>query len=193
MSKEIGKTERPSQDRIVKLFKEELGYTYLGDWQEETRTLPIEEDRLFRFLTDKQGYSNILAKKAIEKLVLTASDLSEGLYTTNKKIYRLLRYGVTVKEELGQLNETVWLIDWSNPSANDFAIAEEVTVRGKNTKRPDVVIYLNGIALGVLELKRSKVGIEQGIRQNLDNQKPEFIQKFFTTCLLYTSPSPRDS
>ncbi len=181
MSKEIGKTERPSQDRIVKLFKEELGYTYLGDWQEETRTLPIEEDRLFRFLTDKQGYSNILAKKAIEKLVLTASDLSEGLYTTNKKIYRLLRYGVTVKEELGQLNETVWLIDWSNPSANDFAIAEEVTVRGKNTKRPDVVIYLNGIALGVLELKRSKVGIEQGIRQNLDNQKPEFIQKFFTT------------
>lgn len=177
----IGKNERSSQNRIVQLFREELGYTYLGDWQEESRTLPIEKDRLFQFLTNKQGYSAVLANKAIEKLELTASDLSEGLYSCNKKVYRLLRYGVTVKEELGKLNETVWLIDWSNPSANDFAIAEEVTVKGKNTKRPDIVIYLNGIALGVLELKRSKVGIEQGIRQNLDNQKPEFIQKFYTT------------
>jgi type I restriction enzyme, R subunit len=43
---------------------------------------------------------------------------------------------------------------------------------------------VNGIALGVIELKRSKVGVEEGIRQNLDNQKPEFIQKFFTTMQL---------
>ena len=47
-----------------------------------------------------------------------------------------------------------------------------------------MVIYVNGIALGVIELKRSKVGVEQGIRQNLDNQKEEFIPKFFTTMQL---------
>lgn len=51
------------------------------------------------------------------------------------------------------------------------AIAEEVTVAGENTKRPDLVLYVNGIALGVIELKRSTVSIGEGIRQNLDSQK----------------------
>ncbi|WVM90874.1 type I restriction endonuclease [Halopseudomonas pachastrellae] len=64
-------------------------------------------------------------------------------------------------------------------------MAEEVTVKGAdakaNTKRPDIVLYVNGIALGVLELKRSKVAVNEGIRQNLDNQKAEFIQPFFST------------
>jgi len=48
-------------------------------------------------------------------------------------------------------------------------------------KRPDIVIYVNGIALGVIELKRSTVSISEGIRQNLDNQKHIFIKPFFTT------------
>jgi type I restriction enzyme R subunit len=75
----------------------------------------------------------------------------------------------------------VWLIDWKNPLNNDFAIAEEVTIKGQHKKRPDIVIYVNGIALGVLELKRSTVSISEGIRQNLDNQKHIFIKPFFAT------------
>ncbi len=46
------------------------------------------------------------------------------------------------------------------------------------------MLYVNGIALGVLELKRSTVSVAEGIRQNLDNQKPEFIRPFFTTVQL---------
>ena len=180
MSKNIGKPERVTQNRIVKLFHDVMGYTYLGDWQDEVRTSPIEENRLRHFLTEEQGYSEVIANKAIDKLLQASADLSDGLYAANKKVYKLLRYGVTVQEDIGELKETVWLINWTEKQKNDFAIAEEVTVKGKNTKRPDIVIYVNGIALGVLELKRSKVGIEQGIRQNLDNQKPEFIERFFT-------------
>ncbi|MDF1866361.1 MAG: HsdR family type I site-specific deoxyribonuclease [Saprospiraceae bacterium] len=176
----IGKPERVSQNRIIQLFQRELGYTYLGDWEEEVRTQPIEETILKNYLLDK-GYSSKQAKKAVDKLVKAAINLSSGLYEANKEVYHLLRYGVTVKEELGQPKETVWLIDWKDVKSNQFAVAEEVTVQGKHTKRPDVVIYVNGIALGVIELKRSKVGVEQGIRQNLDNQKVEFIPKFFTT------------
>jgi len=179
----IGKSERASQNRVVQLFQKELGYQYLGDWEKEVRRLPIEEPLLKQYLLGK-GYTNILAQKAVDKLVKAASNLANGLYAANKEVYRLLRYGVTVREELGQAKETVWLIDWKNPQDNNFAIAEEVTVQGKHIKRPDIVIYLNGIALGVIELKRSKVGIEQGIRQNLDNQKPEFIENFFTTMQL---------
>jgi len=176
----VGKSERVSQNRVIELFQTKLGYTYLGDWEDEVRTHPIEEDILRSYLLEK-GYSIIQAQKAIDRLVKAATNLSKGLYEANKEVYHLLRYGVTVREELGQPKETVWLLDWKNPESNKFGVAEEVTVQGKYSKRPDVVIYVNGIALGVLELKRSKIGVEQGIRQNLDNQKDIFIPKFFTT------------
>ncbi|MCG2738435.1 MAG: HsdR family type I site-specific deoxyribonuclease [Candidatus Methanoperedenaceae archaeon] len=102
----------------------------------------------------------------------------------NKDVYTMLRYGVKVKEEVGENTRTVWLIDWKNPKNNYFAIAEEVTVRGENKKRPDVVLYINGIALGALELKRSTISVSEGIRQNLDNQKQVFIRPFFSTVQL---------
>lgn len=179
----IGKPERESQNRIIQLFQNELEYQYLGNWQEEERILPLEEDLLHNYLIGK-SYSENLVSKAISKLHAAASNISQGLYEANKEVYKLLRYGVPVREELGNPKETVWLIDWVNPEENDFAIAEEVTVKGKYDKRPDVVIYVNGIALGVLELKSSRKGLEFGIRQNLDNQKNEFIPKFFTSMQL---------
>ncbi|QXP57151.1 HsdR family type I site-specific deoxyribonuclease [Cellulophaga sp. HaHa_2_95] len=183
-SNHIGKSERDSQNRIIKLFQNELHYTYLGDWEEQERIQPIEEQLLFDYLIKDGKYSRTLAQKAIDKLVKTATSLSDDLYETNKEVYKLLRYGITVREELGQPKETIWIIDWKNPYNNDFAVAEEVTVKGKHTKRPDVVLFVNGIAVGIIELKRSKVGVSEGIRQNLDNQKPEFIQKYFTTMQL---------
>jgi type I restriction enzyme R subunit len=100
-------------------------------------------------------------------------------------VYDLLRYGVRVKPEAGENTETVWLIDWDKPERNHFAIAEEVTIPAADSKghpkRPDIVLYVNGIALGVLELKRSIVSVAEGIRQNLDNQKKVFIEHFFST------------
>ena len=81
---------------------------------------------------------------------------ARSLYDANREVYGLLRYGVKVKAGVGEQPRTVWLIDWEDPEKNDFAIAEEVTVHGELTKRPDIVLYVNGIALGVLELKRSR-------------------------------------
>ncbi|WP_278035176.1 type I restriction endonuclease subunit R [Flavobacterium nitratireducens] len=179
----IGKSERTSQNRVLELFQNELGYNYLGDWHEEIRTIPVEETLLKKYLLSR-GYSETLSQKAVDELVKSATNLSNGLYASNKEVYSLLRYGVTVRDELGSPKETVWLIDWNNFENNDFGVAEEVTVAGRYNKRPDIVIYVNGIALGILELKRSKVSVEEGIRQNLDNQKPEFIQNFFTTIQL---------
>lgn len=180
-STNIGKSERITQNRIIQLFQNELHYDYLGNWEEEMRTQPIEEALLLRFLTQTQGYSDTLARKAIDKLVNSAGNIHNGLYEANKQTYHMFRYGISITEEVGQLSERVWFINWSQPEKNHFAIAEEVTVKGKFDKRPDIVLYVNGIALGVLELKRSKVGVTEGIRQNLDNQKPEFIQNFFST------------
>ena len=182
MSK-VGQKEKETQSRVVKLFKDkdQLNYAYLGNWQDREDNSNIEEKYLRSFLKDKQGYSDTLITKALYELNKTAGDQSKSLYDINKEVYSLLRYGVKVKEDVGDNKQTVWLIDWKEPLRNDFAIAEEVTVKGEHDKRPDIVLYVNGIALGVLELKRSTISVSEGIRQNLDNQKQTFIKQFFAT------------
>lgn len=86
-----------------------------------------------------------------------------------------------MKSEVGKLSETVQLINWAEPERNDFAVAEEVTLRGNHERRPDILFYVNGIAVGVLELKSSRASIGDGIRQSLSNQRPEFNEWFFST------------
>lgn len=176
-----GERERLTQNRIVQLFQQQLNYRYLGDWYHRPNNSNIETDLLTAFLCDKQGYSDRLITKALYELNKVAGDQSKSLYDINKEVYSLLRYGIKVKEEVGENTQTVWLIDWEEPLENDFAIAQEVTVKGENNKRPDIVLYVNGIAIGVLELKRSTVSVSEGIRQNLSNQNSKFIKSFFTT------------
>ncbi|MDD9316200.1 type I restriction endonuclease subunit R [Acinetobacter lactucae] len=180
---DIGQVERITQNRIVRLFKNDLGYRYLGNLQ-DLKNKNIREQDLKAWLK-KRGISDGLIQKTFRKLD-SASALGEGrkLYYANKDVYELLRYGIKDKDGQGEQKQTVWLIDWQNPEANDFAVAEEVSVQGENKKRPDVVLYINGIALGVIELKRSTVSLTEGIRQNLDNQKKDFIRDFFTTMQL---------
>lgn len=188
----VGQIERRTQKRVVDLFRNALGYDYLGNWIDRADKIGrpnrnIEDEYLRPFL-ERQGYPPELITRAIQQLTKVASDQSRSLYDTNRAVYDLLRYGVKVKADVGDQTRTVWLIDWAKPEANHFAIAEEVAVKPAGDKsfgkRPDVVIYVNGIALGVLELKRSTVSVSQGIRQSLDNQKPVFIQPFFTTMQL---------
>lgn len=180
---EIGQKERATQKRVIALFTKELGYRYLGNWEDRENNSNIEEKILRGFLAMK-GYNQNLISKALYEFSKVAGDQSKSLYDVNKEVYTMLRYGVNVQPETGQNKETVWLIDWQNPLENDFAIAEEVTIKGFHKKRPDLVLYVNGIALGVLELKRSTVSISEGIRQNNDNQKHIFIKPFFSTIQL---------
>jgi type I restriction enzyme R subunit len=93
----------------------------------------------------------------------------------------MIRHGLKLSEGPGQQPINVFPIDWKEPENNQFAIAEEVTVSGAKVKRPDIVIYVNGIALGVIELKRSKVSVSKGIQQNIGNQDSRFIRDFFST------------
>jgi len=175
----IGQRERLTQNRVVALFQDELKYRYLGNWEERDNNSNVEEEILTGWLSGR--YNKNLVNKAIYEFTKAAANQSKSLYDVNKDVYSMLRYGVPVQPEIGQNKITVWLIDWQNPLANDFAIAEEVTIRGIHKKRPDIVLYVNGIALGVLELKRSTVSISEGIRQNEDNQKHIFIKPFFNT------------
>jgi type I restriction enzyme R subunit len=184
----VGQREKITQERVVNLFQKMLGYDYLGDWTDRPDNRNIEPELLRDFLKKTKKYDDTLINRALYIVEKTAGDTSRSLYDRNKEVYSFLRYGVKVKPEVGENTKTVWLIDWKNPLKNDFAIAEEVTVLGVDAKahdkRPDVVLYVNGIALGVLELKRSTVSVAEGIRQNLDNQKKVFIEHFFSAMQL---------
>ena len=180
----VNQRERITQHRVVQFFQNKLGYRYLGNWQSRADNKSIERDILEQWLKNR-GVSAPLIARAISS-VEKAAALGSGikLYDANKEVYSLLRYGVKEKEGSGEHTKSIWLIDWDNPEANDFAIAEEVSIKGEHKKRPDIVLYVNGIALGVLELKRSTISISEGIRQNLDNQSKDFIRNFFTTIQL---------
>jgi type I restriction enzyme, R subunit len=192
----VGQIERQTQARVVKLFRDTLGYDYLGDWSERAGNACIETDRLAAWLR-KQGVDETLLARVLHQLSKAAGDTSKSLYDRNREVYDLLRYGVKVKPDVGENTQTVWLIDWKHPEKNHFVIAEEVTVAGADsgahTKRPDVVLYVNGIALGVLELKRSTVSVGAGIRQNIDNQRKDSSSRFSPRCSSsWRGTTPRD-
>lgn len=179
----VGQKERATQNRVVTLFRDRLGYEYGGNLEDQDNT--NVDEALLRQNLLARGIDEELVNRAIQQL-LTAASLGSGqsLYNANRKVYDLLRYGVKVKRDVGEHFETVWLIDWSNPDANHFVVAEEVSIKGEHNKRPDIVLYVNGIALGVIELKRSHTHSSEGIRQNIGNQKQHFVRPFFTTVQL---------
>ncbi len=180
----IGEIERATQNRIVKIFREQLGYQYLGNWEDRLNTSNIEEGLLRQYLVKTAGYPEELVKRGIHILQTEARNYDRNLYGNNKQVYQMLRYGQEVTANPGDKYQRLHYINWEEPEKNDFAIAEEVTIQGNREKRPDIVLYINGIAIGLIELKRSTVSIGDGIRQNIVNQQPEFIQSFFSTIQL---------
>ncbi|MGB3419230.1 MAG: HsdR family type I site-specific deoxyribonuclease [Dolichospermum sp.] len=181
---EVGQSERATQNRVVQLFQQQLDYTYLGNWHKRDNNSNVESDLLTTFLRDTQKYNHTIITKAIDELNKLNQDTTKNLYDVNKEIYGLLRYGIKVNPEAGEKTQSVYLINWQEPLKNNFYIAEEVSIKGENDKRPDIVLYINGIALAVLELKSSTVSVSEGIRQNLDSQESIFIKSFFNTVQL---------
>lgn len=186
--------EREYQNTLVKRFQEELGYDYLGnlqyakgaavnDWGGQNS--PILDDEVRAFLksqrrTDFQIEDVLLQLKNKARL---GDPKMNSLVQCNTELYETMMMGIKSQPTPEATHEDVMLFDFVNIYNNHFAIAEEVSfidpLLGKN-KRPDIVVYVNGIALAVIELKRSLVNYEEGIKQHLSNER-DFIPSFFTT------------
>lgn len=176
--------EKKLQNRVLKWLTNDLGYIYLGNLEDIDNT-PVKEN-LLKANLKKRGYTEDQIKTAISELLNKINNQVDTLYQINRNVYSLLRYGRQgAKDEQGH-RQTVHYIEWDKDriNENDFYVAEEVSVLRydkKTRKRPDIVIYVNGIALAVFELKSSYVSARKGIRQLLQNQKKENILNFFST------------
>ncbi|MCI9691848.1 type I restriction endonuclease subunit R [Vibrio parahaemolyticus] len=146
------------------------------------------------------GKSYPLSEKSIDNLIaeVCSPALNEGLLTANERLYNHLLYGISVTEFVDgkKASPTVALIDWQNPANNSFAFTEEFTVTrssGVESRRPDIVCFVNGIPLVVIEAKRpdgnAKKGptIDEGISQSLRNQRHDEIPLLFAYSQLILS------
>lgn len=190
-----------------------MGWEYLppadcvaarGGTQEVVLTkVLVEQLRNRRF--EYKGKEYPLSTNAIDQIVreLTAPSLHEGLLTANEKLYNKLTLGITVTEFVDgkKHSPTISVIDWDNPSENSFIVTEEFEVvasGGTYTRRPDFVCFVNGLPVAVIEAKRPDSGnpnksmIEEGISQNIRNQKNEEIPKLFAYSQLLLSISGTD-
>ncbi|NKN15265.1 type I restriction endonuclease subunit R [Rhizobium laguerreae] len=187
------RSERATQNRLAAFITQAeqnggLGFRVLGDWSKRAGNQGIEPD-ILRANLRSRGYSDTQINAALLRLQTAADVTGTTLYQAGLHCYRLLRYGVSVQTTINEPHSTVHLVDWTNLTTNDFALTEEVTLKGGHERRPDLVLYINGIAIAVIELKRSSVEISDGIRQLITNQEEIFNAAFFPTVQLLLAGS----
>ncbi len=146
------------------------------------------------------GQTHSLSNNAIDNIIheVCSPALNEGLTTANEKLYNHMLYGISVTEFVDgkKISPTIPLIDWQDVSNNSFSFTEEFSVRRSNgidNRRPDIVCFVNGLPLVIIEAKRpdghSGKGptIKEGISQSLRNQRPDEIPHLFAYSQLLLS------
>ncbi len=147
-------TESNYENAVRKLFTDVLGYSYAyGPDIERDYHVPLYEDLLFPAL---QRINPGLPMEALNEAVYMIKNFETGtLLQKNMTFTDYMQTGVPVKyfvdgEERSAL---VYLIDFRNPANNDFTVVNQWTIVENSEKRPDVVLFVNGLPLVVVELK----------------------------------------
>ncbi len=196
--------ERPeSQDRALKVI-EKLGYTIVPRSEAEqkrgSRRNVLFTDELQAYLSkqtylfgsEKRFFSGGSIAKAVQAV---EKDSVAGLYAANKEIYDLLCSGKSLEEDLPDGNRQSFdlgFIDFDHPENNTFQVTDEFEVERPNGKfaRPDIVVFVNGIPLVVIECKNSHVDVMEGVKQNIRNWGEDYIPHLFRYTQLVLAVNP---
>ena len=191
VANEMSTSQRPAIEVLHK-----LGYKYISEEEnkklrnyiltdvifKDTLAKKLNEINSYEYKGEKYKFSASTIGQAIKDL---NEDLVTGLISTNEKIYDLLTLGKSYQENMvdgTKRSFDIKYIDFEHPENNDFYVTEEFSVlrmNGKDYARPDIVLFVNGIPLAVIECKDASVPIIQAISQNIRNQKPEYIPQLF--------------
>lgn len=196
--------ERPeSQDPAIELLVK-LGYEYLApaDAEQQRGNLSnvVLMDDLTRFLKDQRynykgqafQFSTHNIAKAIRDIDIP---LQMGLMNASKEIYDSLIYGKSYEETLydsGKSSFDLKFINWEEPEKNIIRVIEEFSVErpNKSHRRPDLVLTINGIPLVVIECKKSSIDVKEGVRQTINNWKPDEIPQLFKFAQVVIAMNP---
>ncbi|WP_287388663.1 type I restriction endonuclease [Mesorhizobium sp.] len=166
----------------------------------------VLRDHLAAWRFAYRGVSHALSVSGIAQVLKAINDigLNEGLTPANERVWKHLVLGVTVHEFMPDGHKhsvTVPLLDFAEPARNRLQVTEELSVEregGHGRFRPDIVLYVNGIPLAVIEAKRptgshaEKLMLAEGVSQHLRNQKPDGIPALYAYAQLLLSISGQD-
>jgi len=173
-------TENAIEELCIELL-EKQGYEYIyapdiAPDSDNPQRSSFADVLLSRRLTDAVARINptIPHDAQIEAIKEISRIHSPELLTNNETFHRMLTEGVKVsyQKDGNQRGDLVWLVDFANPENNDFVVANQLTVieNGVN-KRPDVVLFVNGLPLVVIELKNPRMKMPR-LNQLINNYKP---------------------
>lgn len=187
---EINASQRPA----LALF-EAMGYTYISpadcDKQRGSRYHVLLRDilrgqlrRLNRYVY--AGAENEFSAANIERAMEDLDEpLTDGLVRTSEKIYDALLLGKSYPETVGEgkmLSFNLRYIDWDNPQNNMFHVTEEFAVDSRDRQhnaRPDIVLFINGIPIAVIECKAPHIPVDEAVGQMIRNQQAAYIPQLF--------------
>ncbi len=155
----------------------------------------LQKINAFEYKGEEYSFSTGSIQGAINALKTVPN---EGLVQTNERVYDLITLGKSFNETVqgDRKAYTIKYIDWANPENNVFHVCEEFEVEGvAGKKRPDVVLFVNGIPFVIIENKRRDKGdsLEEAISQHIRNQKEkEGIPKLFYYAQLLLAIHPNE-
>ncbi len=173
-----------------------LGYTYLPP----SRALAMRDGKTSNVLLENilreqlaklnrihyKGKDYLFSEANIQEAIQKLKNIKyDGLQKTNEVIYDLITLGTALEQTIDGNSKSYNLnyIDWKNPTNNVFHVVPEYVVecsRSLDTVRPDIVLFVNGLPLAVIECKSPSTKIEQAVSQNIRNQGDRYIPKLFT-------------
>ncbi len=172
-----------SQQPAIKLL-ENMGYKYMSPFEAfeqrgDYRNVVLKDDlreflqrQRFEYDGKESAFSQANINNAIKDVDVS---LNNGLAQASQDVYDMLLYGKSYNEILadGSIKSfNLKYVDWENINNNIFRVVDEFTVSNIDTrenKRPDIVVFVNGLPWVVIECKRSSVDVGMGVRQNYEN------------------------
>jgi len=157
-------TENEIEQIALDILNEDLGYTVLygpdiaeGINKERDYSEVVLQKRLQKAIEKINPFIPADAKEEAFKKALRTTTIS--LFDNNQTFHQMLTEGIDVKFGIGEgktKTDKVWLIDFANPDNNEFVAINQFTViENHNNKRPDIVLFVNGLPLVVIELKNA--------------------------------------